>query len=438
MRIIIIFLLSLGIYSCTNDISSIGQNLVEEQGGVYLSSYKLTDTYTIRLDSFVTSGGGLRSSTTVTPLMFGKAKDQFTGEITAIPFFQVAPTSYSRLHYSSTYDSITFSCGYSGKIWGDTTQLQTLKVYHTNSLPIFDSHREDDNRYIYNVATLDYSEENLLGSHTFYPYIENLKDLDFRLNDSIGKALFDMIYQNNIIFYYSDPLDFIKYFHDIAIVPDDNNTCLFGIPNVADSLKITIHYHTGTSDAQYILGRSSSYNEYTFNNIVNNPEGTPYSTLKKQTEKLPFTSAKQGDAIYGQAVTQGMNGFMILSRLPIFPANERNQTIVKAELVLEPQENSVTEYKPISSVYIYKANADLTVLTDQITSGTLSYDAAIPEETNYTIDITDYYKTLCNTANAIEENYLIFSINLANEATSYDRLVIDEYPTLNVYYAIYE
>ena len=108
------------LYACDNDLNTIGENLIPNTGYVEVRKYNIDKTSTIRLDSFPTSS--------LSYMIMGSIKDDFTGRTTATPYFHLVKTGYEKnLNFEReyVYDSLTLHFKYNQVIAGDTSQHQT-------------------------------------------------------------------------------------------------------------------------------------------------------------------------------------------------------------------------------------------------------------------------------------------------------------------------
>ena len=434
MRNILFFFLICLCGACNNDVTSIGEDLINNESYVEIKTYKIP-TSTVKLDSFPTSTG--YSSSTLKGLLAGRANDPITGVTITTPYFEIVPSGGSRVENTYIYDSITFNAVFNKTIWGDTTTLQQFHLYQLKATPTLNP----DDDLIYNNATVPHEAEPL-GSYTTWPTQERLKKFQFRLNDEVGRDLFDKLRQNDYVV--QNDLDFIRYFKGPTLMADPSNTCIFGLSPAADSIGIKIHFHSSTGDLTYSFNKSKNYNQYTFMNIVNNAAGTPYAALTKQSENLPFAAAKRPNAVDGQTVTQGLSGYMIKMKLPIAPAGNKYQTIVKAEIELHPQQFVTTYYPLPKTIYFYKSDVSnkalstVTNIAGNAVTGSLVYKPNKPGYETYIINITDFYNSLCQRTDAEQNNEVLVSIPLTEMHSSFTRLTVDEVPVLKVYYAQYE
>lgn len=263
-----------------------------------------------------------------------------------------------------------------------------------------------------------------------------------RLDDSLGLELFDKVKYNDV--YITNNHYFVQYFKGVTLIPDNNNTCIFGFSAAADSISIQLHFHDAENEKVYKFSPSVAYSEYTYERQHNDATGTPYAALTKQTENLLFYEAARPDARYGQLVTQGLSGYAIKMRLPIAPAGDKYKTIVKAEIELRPQPSSYREIKLPETINLYQSNSDndlisaITKPDGSAITGTLIREENRPEEERFVINITDYYNTLCQSNDADTKNYVIISVPADLMSGSFNRLTVDRIPVLNIYYASYE
>lgn len=436
MKNIIFFFLVALCWSCNNDVTSIGEDLIDNESYVEIKTLQITNTSTVKLDSFPTSTG---STTILENLLAGKVEDPISGTTTVTPYFEIVPSGGTKVIGNiHTYDSLTFDAVFNGQSWGDTTQLQIYHLYQLQHTPELDP--EDD--LIYNNETVVHHPEPL-GSYKTRAERERLKRFRFRLSDEVGRDLFNKLRTSDPVL--DDDFDFIRYFKGLVLMPDPNNSCILGFSSNPDSIGLTLHFHNASTELSYKFNKSRTYNKYTFMNMVNNAAGTPYANLENQDENLLFNEAVRPNAPFGQTISQGLSGYMIKMRLPIAPAGDKYKTIVKATIELHPQLYTTRgNYHRPQTIYVYKSNerneplSTITNAAGKAVTGTLQQVYNRPEEDKYVINITDYYNTLCQNTDAQNDNYVIVSISLSEMNSSFNRIVIDEVPVLKVYYAQYE
>ena len=188
-RFLIVLITTLAIYSCDNNIADLGQNLIYTDTYMEVERYDLDETYIVRLDSFPTS--------TLSTLTMGRIDDPTTGETKATPYFQLYINSWDATlnptAIQAQYDSLTLNFTYESKLAGDTTALQTFRVYRLTDYPTIDL----DDPYQYNTDSLPYAPDSLLGQKSFYmqhDLMEPFENSDvegpyIRLSEEAGERL---------------------------------------------------------------------------------------------------------------------------------------------------------------------------------------------------------------------------------------------------------
>lgn len=477
-KILIVLITALAIYSCDNNIANLGQNLIYTDTYMEVQRYDLNQTYIVRLDSFPTS--------TLTTLTLGRIYDPQTGVTKATPYFQLFRTTWDP-HLSPTatqaqYDSLTLNFTYKSKLAGDTTTLQTFRVYRLQECPMVNL----DDPYQYNTDSLLYDPDSLLGQKSFYmqhdlmvpvesadvegPYIRLTE-----LGDTLGLQLFNMMKFRDPIFGVSsgggnttggnsvdgggsDIYKFMRWFKGLVIVPDDNNNFLGAIGASRSELFLRCHYHIAEEQYHfdmYAMGGDESGSFYTFTNIQHEPVDTWKVNGKELTfmDTLAFTQTTQ-------AVIQGLNGYMLRVKLPYIADGNGDRTIVKAEIVLNTDYVENSNYPQASrlGVYVMDTQGNIDYVLSNMTGenpiyGYFEQDPQDASQYRYTIDITDYYITMVESMimplnqsleliiglpgtlfyNDTDKTRIINGVN----SQSFQRAIFKELPTLNIYYAEY-
>ena len=88
MRIIFLAIFLSVLYSCNNDLNTIGDTLVPAEGYVDVESFNI-ETFTVQLDSFPTSLNVLSNILNSNNLIVGRMSDKVTGITQATPYFQI-------------------------------------------------------------------------------------------------------------------------------------------------------------------------------------------------------------------------------------------------------------------------------------------------------------------------------------------------------------
>ena len=76
-------------WACNNDVTSIGQDLLNDDSYVELVKYNIENSSTIKLDSFPTSTA--KTGSELYNLIVGAIKDPVTGFTNAQPYFSLVP-----------------------------------------------------------------------------------------------------------------------------------------------------------------------------------------------------------------------------------------------------------------------------------------------------------------------------------------------------------
>ena len=476
-RFLIVLITTLAIYSCDNNIADLGQNLIYTDTYMEVERYDLDETYIVRLDSFPTS--------TLSTLTMGRIDDPTTGETKATPYFQLYINSWDATlnptAIQAQYDSLTLNFTYESKLAGDTTALQTFRVYRLTDYPTIDL----DDPYQYNTDSLPYDPDSLLGQKSFYmqhdlmepfensdvegPYIR----LSEEAGERLGRELFTRMQYRDPVWGISgsgsttgdntstdvDIYKFMRWFKGLVIVPDDGNNFLAAIGSSSSQLFLRCHYHIGEEKHHfdmYAMGGSESGSFYTFTNVKHDPidtwktDGRPL----RFTDTIPFVRTEQ-------AVIQGLSGYMLRIKLPYIADANGYRTIVKAEIEMKTDYVENSNYPQASQLGVYvmdtQGNIDY-VLSDMTGEnpiyGYFSQDPEDASQYRYTIDITDYYITMVESLvaplnqsleliiglpgtlfyNNIDKTRIINGVN----SQSFQRAVFSELPTLNIYYTEYK
>ena len=431
------------IYACNNDLKTIGQDMVINGNYIEEMEIPVTSVATVRLDSFVTSKGryGLPENN-ITKLIVGKYQDEETppqGGITkAIPCFQITPASYPKIAANAVLDSTTFHIHYAGNMWGDTIferKEQLLRLYQLKKLPEFDYERGG---YFYNNTPIKL--DSCIGENRFIPTVTGINNSYFRIDDTLAHDLFerirykqtDDIYEESNSSEYSF-LKFLEYFKGLAIVPDEDNTCLFSIKARSDSLYLQFNYRV--NDTIRKLRFPLAQLNMQFNLFETDRKGTPYESLEDDTCTVSLNKAEQ-------AITQGLTGYMVKLRLPVVPKSQVYSTIIKAQLEVNVQyiEKLPLGFPPYIAVYtsddLNRITGRLANNTDNPVNGLLQINQTNPNKSMFVFDMTEYYQRLSANPSKTEGQQILLSV--PNMNLSYDQLIVTETPVVRFYYANYK
>lgn len=357
------------------------------QSGVVLADTFTINASTVLLDSF----------NTAYPfhLMVGNYNDPYTGKISAETYSQIL-LSAENLTFSDqfTYDSLVLIM-HANYVYGDSTQPFGVDVYHlTQTL-------DTSNRY--SNQTIIAKEAAPIGSGSYLPGYG--KELRIKLNDALGKELFDKGVRQE----YTTASAFNVYFKGLAIVNKDGNKAMVGYKTT---------YFRGNDTANVVrLYTHFNGDLYKYDFPLNNLN-LSFNKFKSDLSKTAFASLiKNGDAVkssmtHGQLAIQAGGSLMTKLTFPgmeAFRKNFSNVVIIKAELILTPETPSI--YLPPSYLNVYQANDKnrIVVSSTALTNNpVLSYIKEVDPSgymnkaygyyntstSNYSINLTSYFQDL--------------------------------------------
>lgn len=444
MRLLILLILIItGLYSCNNNLTTIGQDLVFNGNNIEVQTTRLTETGTVKLDSFVTSSG--RYGDAITQMYMGRFDDRFSGRTVAYPCFQVVPAYRPSIPRYVLLDSVTFHFTYGGKIWGDTLtnrKIQKFQLYQLSKLPELDT---DDNNYFYNTDSI-YCEENPLAECQFIPRTANIRSAYFKLKESdLIQDLFEKMKNGDDLFRPSEggPVSyykFINYFKGLAIKASEENNCILSIVAQPDSLYMRFHYHEGDDSKNFDLKLLTQTTEFQYNAIYTTP---PEALSELQTQENEVLFSKSNFAI-----AQGLSAYLIKVELPQPPALDAYSIVIKAEIEMKPYVYSDDPVAMPSTVSVYETNTinEIKGLLYNVlptatsagspVTGSFQPDAIDLSNSRYIFDITDYYQRISSQPYIEDQRYQML-LSIPNLTSSFNRMVLRELPTLRVYYANY-
>lgn len=450
MRLFILLILTtIGLYSCNNNLTTIGQDLVFNGNDIELKTIFLTETGTVRIDSFATSSGLYGNA--ISEMYMGKYEDQYSGATEAYPCFQLVPAYQPSIPTYYLLDSVTFHFTYAGSLWGDTLydpKPQTYELWQLSKVPELNA---DDDNYFYNNDSIPWG--NLLSTISFLPKMRNINLVHFRLKEEskLIKEMWEYMRYGNEIFrpssggrisYYK----FMEYFKGVAIKAVGETNCIMSIRAQPDSLYMRFHYHQGDDQGHFDLRLLTESTEYQYNAIYNTLPPA-LNSLKTQKDEVLFSqTATPLNENY--AIAQGLNGYMAKIALPQPEMLDAYTVVIKAEIEIKPYAYvyeliplpptiSVYETDNINEIkgYLYNAlpsgNSAGTTIT-----GTYEPNLLEPGQSRYIFDITDYYQRISSTPQVGTTAHQML-LSIPNLTSSFNRMLIREIPTLRVYYANY-
>lgn len=434
MKRFIYLIFAIILSSCGAELESIGEDFIGSGSSIEMYEYRITETSTIKIDSFATSTGS--NSVSMSEIFVGRYSDPlYSGTTVITPTFTIAPEYAPVVDEEATLDSITFKFGYTGNLWGDTISLrqQVLILHELSKLPVYDETVDDG--MMFNIDPIPPFKREL-GRAYFYPNKKGLKDAYFKLNknDKYLSTLFNrMKYKDNM---FNDlPWNFINEFKGLAITADKNNDIIFGINATSDSLYMCFHYHVGaTLESTVKIPLTTPIFQYF--NATNTPI-RKFESLKYQTDEVPIEES-------AFALIQGLSGYMIKMVLPVPPPQDQFSTLVKAELELNPLIFYNSSIAMPQTISVYKSNARNEILSQlQQTSGDvvgkLEKDEQHLDASRYKIDLTEYYNTFSMLPEepSISDEFTHIILSVPSMSSTFDRVIIEDVPILRLYYAHY-
>ncbi|MBN2519100.1 MAG: DUF4270 family protein [Bacteroidales bacterium] len=417
------------IVSCkkTDNVFTLGNELIESE-----SNIKVIDTFnvqlsTVLLDSIPTSGTGIA--------LCGNYSDEEFGTITCKSFFQIGlPDDYD-IYEGDIYDAAALILYYNGYSYGDTSISQTIYIHRIIG------GMETNNGYLYNKSNVFYNPQSI-GMLQLKPRPSSDDSLVLPINENIGMGLFNMLAEGSDII--SNEEDFIDYFKGFAMVPDnDTNGAIIGFIANSDSLKLRLYSHRIGESIEEIYNDFPLTNpDIQFNQVISDLSNTPLKILINQ--KTAVLSKETEGKSYMQSCTGLMAkiNFPSLSELSLI----ENGIILKAELILKPQESSYNTFSLPENLILYETDT-LNRVGDLLydSEGNINYaifvfDELYHEETSYTFNITEFLE------NEFSDHYfdvghgLLVSLNYTQYSTTLERVIFEANkltPALKIYYMYY-
>jgi hypothetical protein len=385
LPLLIAFLLSLlaglGLAGCDAEGDNIG--LGDDFPSIFSIDTARVLTSTVMLDSVPTSGTGV--------VLVGQVTDVKLGKIKAKSYFSIGLNSTFVPEDNAEYDSLVLFLNYTYH-YGDTTQLQTIRVHQLSSTIELD----DDRTAFYNTDTWVYQPE-LLGSVSFRPKPNRGKALQIRLSDVLGNDLFQSA--KNELEIMTEEADFQAYFKGLALTPaEDDNAAVLGFStgynteNQNEGLFIRLYYHEGDEEKHHDFTMANT--PLQFNHIQSDKSNTAIVNLQSQPEDI------SSDLTNCEAYIQGGIGLYTKIKMPTidkFSELGINHKILKAELVIKPLRGTYSDKSPLPQTLVLygvnKKNRIDGVLVNsagnQIGANPV-IDSEFQENTYYKFDITEY------------------------------------------------
>lgn len=108
MRLLVFIGVFFALYSCNNNLSTIGQDMINNTNHIELQTIQIEEVSTVKVDSFITSMG-INYGNEINKLFMGKYEDEYSGTTRAVPCFQIAPIYQPNIATGAVLDSVTLN-----------------------------------------------------------------------------------------------------------------------------------------------------------------------------------------------------------------------------------------------------------------------------------------------------------------------------------------
>jgi hypothetical protein len=439
-RNVALMLFSVFLFSCQDpigiaiDTPSTGGQLVT----IFTDTVKVA-TSTVMLDSTVTSGQGSG--------LIGTYKDPVFGSVSSKSFAQVSlpylssSGSFAVLKFPAAdsgltvFDSVYVYLAHDNFVYGDSTKPITLAVHRLTEDFVSSKNYTKDDALTYNstpMASKEFSFKDLKKS--FSTAQDSL--LKYKLPNSFGQELYDLVGKDA-----GTSIDkFTSAVKGFAFVANQNAEAVYGI-SISNSY-IQLYYHTTNSTDRKSI--PLTFLSQRFSQIKGNKQGTALQNLQLfQSIPASLTNNK----------TYIQTGFGISTKMQ-FPTltalqKDKNITINKAELVIEPDLDQITgNFRPPSQFALVQIGNDnrLKKTTSNVIdyvaldaiSGTQYVAAYSSTNNNYSFNFTSYLQDLINKKQTSDGLALVPSVltttSIGINNTNVSRVVIKSIK-LKVYYS---
>ncbi len=415
--------------ACSDDTQfSVGSEFVE------------SDTYVTRIDTFGVELSTVQMdsmvSSSLSTMLVGSISDSIFGTATCESYTQFGLYSSTDIDKDEIYDSITCMLYHTGYSYGDTTQNFNVTIHRLTE----EIDEYDDDDYFYNTTSFAY-DPIPLGSIDYRPFPGRADSIEVRLDDSFGKALFNLIQDKDETVLDSDD-HFVNYFNGLHISSTSTHAVL-GFDTDLDRIAINLYSHD-TTDA--LTPNTTTFpansSERTFNHIDVDKSSSYLNQLSGKD------SAIHSSRLNGYSFLQAGVGLFTKLRFPTLGESllfERG-VIVKADLILYPSRLSYDDESLPETLYMYETNrlnsfGDVLYASDgSVATPTLNVDREYNENTFYAFDVTTFVKAQLEGNYYNNENGLLLSLETELLYTSLEKVIFqaqNQEPELRIYYLSY-
>jgi hypothetical protein len=392
----------------------IGENFVDSPSRIVLIDTMKLYTSTVMADSFATN--------TASRILIGGWNSSNTGKVSCTSYFELAAGSYSFEASNVVYDSIVFVMKYDKYYVGDTTKMMTVDIRRISQTMVLNA-----DKYLSNKASFATDPEPM-GKLSFYPSPNHGDSLEVKIDNKLGKSLFDMIINKSDTI--SNATIFSEFFKGIALTTENFPGVMIGINMGTQSLApgFRVYYHEKvTAEPGYKKTYFSipyDANSIHFNHFDRNFTGSLMAGIESNGNELGSNETS------GRTILQSGTGLFTKIRIPgiqAIPGIASRIAFISARLTLLPLEASYDKMNPLpDSLAIYIADRK-NVITGQLmtSSSTAVYALRVTngEFDNvpyYSADISPFFNSLLADLSTNQQTLLIgpVSSSMVNSAKS--------------------
>lgn len=368
--------------ACVDENAELGASLVDSSFYNVRTDTCTVDLSTVYMDSMVTRNDTL--------FQVGRYRDSLWGELKAAYYAEFSHSSFTPdENYTYTFDSLVLRIRHTGYYLGDTLARQRIIAYRLKE-PI---ELEDDDD-LYNRTVLA-TETAPLFSFTYAPRPKQKKEQEIRLPDALGEQLLrDLVAEEE---YFEDQDKFRLHFPGLALMPDNDGSCVCGFLVNDSSMTVTLHYKEVSNNR---IERSLVFTvntEHAYTGVQHDRKGTALESMEYGIEQ-----ARHSYDMDQRSYLQGLTGFYNQIEFPYLNNLQDEGDIVSVEsatLYLYPLAGSYGNHNELpSSLTLYissENNAFENYNGDDVSTqrGSLTLDDLFRLDTYYSFDLTDYMKT---------------------------------------------
>ncbi len=416
--------------SCTKPDIQFGQELIN----ITNTQIVMVDTFapkvsTVYIDSFITSGKAVGLTGGYTDPLFGKTSAQCYLELAPPPYVKDNSGTGVSPYDNTIFDSLSLIIKLQkGNYYGDTTKTIQINVDRLSQLIT----PPNNGTSLYNVNTTPIITNNTLGTGTFIIYPARTDTLAIRLKDNLGLELYNKLKNSNDIDV-QNAVNFLQYFNGLRISSPALSNLVIGFK---DSVIMRLHYRkfgmfVTNEHVDFTVGNSS----HQYNNITVDRTGTPLAGINSVNREI--ASETTNNKSYLQAVT----GSMIKITFPSLFDIKQLPSFVKlmnARLIIRPIQNSYNFYSLPPQLRLSVTSTAANIIGNDISAqsangsaaaqyGNLTIDYLNGLNTNYSYDLTAYFKALLNSNVAYylgSHNGILVSPPSNSFETSFNRMII--------------